>query len=205
MCYCQESLGCFFTPCWKDNFQCSSNILAHAIIADHLSWLTVSTWQQKTRRDYDSKIGRPNQQLWPRKAGEGVSLRTDLWKHDWTYAVWGGRWGGSLGWMEFKIHLLARQTSKLADGRSDWLRRDQGVKQKMIMQFWWNSCCTLRQNSFCSPCSYFVRADWHHVLIGGDAEGTRGDILKLSLVRGGSNWHLALCNLKAWWVKCSQG
>ena len=129
--------------------------------------LTVSTWQQKTRMDYDNKIGRLNQQLWPRKAGGGVSPRTDLWKHDWTYAVWGGRWGGSLGWMEFKIHLLARQTSKLADGRSDWLRRDQGVKQKMIMQFWWNSCCTLRQNSFCSPCSYFVRADWQHVLIGG--------------------------------------
>ena len=168
MCYCQESLGCFFTPCWKDNFQCSTNILAHAIIADHLSWLTVSTWQQKTRRDYDNKIGRLNQQPSHEKQ-EGAPVFGQICENmiGPTLSGVGGEGAASLGWMEFKIHFPARQTSKLADGRSDWLRRDQGVKQKMIMQFWWNSCCTLRQNSFCSPCSYFVRADWHHVLIGG--------------------------------------
>ena len=78
------------------------------------------------------KLAAPNQQSSHQK--QGVS-RTDLWKHDWSRCLAERREvRGQLGWMEFKIHLLPspnRQTGKLADWQSDWLRRDLGVKQKM--------------------------------------------------------------------------
>ena len=79
--------------------------------------LQMSTWHQWRRQ---GNWLQPKPGLRPPKAAR----QSDRFVKTWLESLSGRRWGGNLGWMEFKIHLLRaeKQTGRRRAWQRDWLQ-----------------------------------------------------------------------------------